>query len=212
MPRATIFGNKGTKWPKFRYPFPMRKHLTALIAGGFAACVALGVAQNAQRPSIVGAKVGDPSFEINAASSDGKTHTVKSLTEKGPVYLLFVKEVCSANGYATPFFQKIFEAYGDKVKFYGVINADKAAHAKWKETYKGTWETLYDPEKKIISGFGVRRSTPVIKIGKDGKVEKVFLGWGQEVLKELSADLAKEAKIAEKPVDLSGAPSGMRYG
>ena len=40
----------------------------------------------------------------------------------------------------------------------------------------------------------------------------MFLGWGQEVLKELSADLAKEAKIAEKPVDLSGAPSGMRYG
>jgi peroxiredoxin len=190
----------------------MRKHLTAFCAVGFFACIAMVFAQTEQRLSVVKAKVGDPSIEINAPASDGKTHTVKSLTEKGPVYLLFVKEQCSANPYATPFFQKIFEAYGDKVNFVGVINAEKAGHANWKKEYKGQWTTLFDPEKKIISGFGVRRSTPVIKIGKDGKVERVFLGWGKEVLMELSADMAKEAKIAEKPIDLSGAPSGARYG
>ena len=184
----------------------------ATVAGGVLACIALACAQGAQRPSMVGAKVGDASVEINHPASDGKTHTVKSLTEKGPVYLLFVKEQCSANPYATPFFQKLYEAYSDKVQFYGVINASKDGHASWKKEYKGAWTTLLDPEKKIISGFGVRRSTPVIKIGKDGKVEKIFLGWGQASLKELAADMAKEAKIAEKPVDLSGAPTGSRYG
>jgi len=190
----------------------MRKTLTASLAGGIFACIAIAFAQSGQRPSLVGAKVGDKSVEISASGSDGKTHTLKSLTEKGPVYLLFVKEQCSANPYATPFFTKIHEAYGDKVNFIGVINSEKEGHANWKKTYKGPWMTLLDPKKEIISGFGVRRSTPVIKIGKDGKVEKVFLGWGQEVLKDLSADMAKEAKIAEKPIDLSGAPSGMRYG
>lgn len=161
---------------------------------------------------MVGAKEGDKSVEFSTAGSDGKTHTVKSLTEKGPVYLLFVKEQCSANPYATPFFMKIHEAYGSKVNFVGVINAGKEGHASWKSQYKGQWTTLLDPGKQIISGFGVKKSTPVIKIGRDGKVEKVFNGWGQESLKSLAADMAKEAKIAEKPIDLTGAPSGSRYG
>jgi thiol-disulfide isomerase/thioredoxin len=184
----------------------------ASCAGGILACIAIACAQGGQRASMVSAKVGDKSFEINTQASDGKTHTLKSLTEKGPVYLLFVKEQCSANPYATPFFQSLYDSYKDKVNFVGVINAGKEGHTSWKSTYKGAWTTLFDPKKEIIYGFGVRRSTPVIKIGKDGKVEKVFNGWGQAALKELSADMAKEAKIAEKAVDLSGAPSGMRYG
>ncbi len=160
---------------------------------------------------MVGAKEGDKSVEFSASASDGKTHTVKSLTEKGPVYLLFVKEQCSANPYATPFFQKIYETYGNKVNFVGVINAGKEGHAGWKSTYKGQWTTMFDPEQKIISGFGVKRSTPVIKIGKDGKVEKVFNGWGRESLTALAADMAKEAK-SDKTLDLTSAPQGSRYG
>ena len=191
----------------------MRKTLTASIAGGVLACLAIASAAHGnQRLSVVGAKEGDKSFEINSPGSDGKTHTMKSLTEKGPVYLLFVKEQCSANPYATPYFVKIHEAYGSKVNFVGVINAGKAGHANWKSQFKGQWNTLLDPDKKIISGFGVKRSTPVIKIGKNGKVEKVFNGWGKEALQLLVADMAKEAKIAEKPIDLSGAPARTQYG
>lgn len=160
---------------------------------------------------MVAAKVGDKSFDISANGSDGKAHTLKSLTEKGPVYLLFVKSQCSANPGATPFFKKIHEAYKDKLNFIGVINTNKEGHQGWKDEFRGEWMTLLDPEKKIISGFGVRRSTPVIKIGKDGKVEKVFNGWGQAALKELAADMAKEAGT-DKNVKLDDAPSGTRYG
>ncbi|MBC8064386.1 MAG: redoxin domain-containing protein [Chlorobia bacterium] len=191
----------------------MRKSLTVYVAAGALACLAIACAsQGSQRSSVVGAKEGDKSFPINTLSSDGKTHTVKSLTEKGPVYLLFVKEQCSANPYATPFFVKIHDAYGKNVNFVGVINAGKQGHASWKSQFKGQWTTLLDPEKKIISGFKVARSTPVIKIGRDGKVEKIFHGWGQKALKQLSVDMAKEAKIAEKPIDLSGAPARTQYG
>jgi thiol-disulfide isomerase/thioredoxin len=182
----------------------------ATFAVGALACLAIACAQT-QRPSIVGAKEGDKSVDINTSGSDGKTHTVKSLTEKGPVYLLFVKSQCSANPFATPFFKRIHEAYKDKVNFVGVINTNKEGHQGWKDEFRGEWMTLLDPNKKIISGFGVKRSTPVIKIGKDGKVEKVFNGWGQDALKALAADIAKEAGT-EKAIKLDDAPSGSRYG
>jgi thiol-disulfide isomerase/thioredoxin len=189
----------------------MNRMKSGLIGAGLAILAFTCFAQS-QRPSIVGAKIGDASYAIDTTASDGKTHSIKSLTEKGPFYLLFVKEQCSANPYATPFFQKIYEAYGDKVTFVGVINADKAGHANWKKEWKGQWTTLLDPEMKIIKGFNVKRSTPVIKIGKDGKVEKIFNGWGQASLKELSADMAKEAKVPEKDLKLDEAPNGTHYG
>lgn len=132
-----------------------------------------------QRPSIVGAKVGDAAFAIDTTASDGKTHSIKSMTEKGPFYLLFVKEQCSANPYATPFFQKIYEAYGDKVTFVGVINADKEGHANWKKEWKGQWTMLLDPE---MNHQGVQRQAVYASYqdrkGRQGRKDLQWLGPG----------------------------------
>ena len=54
-----------------------------------------------------------PKFSLTG--TDGKTYTPESLTENGPAFVYFVKEVCTANPRALPLYNELYKAYGDKM-------------------------------------------------------------------------------------------------
>ena len=111
-----------------------------------------------------------PLFE--AKGSDGNTHSLKAMTAKSPVFMVFWKERCPHNRRAAPIFNALKSAYGEKVNY----------------------------------------SICTFLIGTDGKIAKVFEGYGAEAMKSLNESMAKVAGTSVAEVDLSGAPSRMTWG
>jgi len=156
------------------------------------------------------AGVSAPTFQANA--SDGKSYSLKSLTEKGPAFLYFVKDGCSANPFSVKYFNRLYNAYKGKVRFIAVMNSGKDAYASFVKDYGAPFPGLLDPDEKIIQAYSVHHSQTVVMVGKDGKVAKTFQGYGKDSLSQLNASLAGAAKSAVLKVDLAGAPSGTAYG
>src|SRR4051812_43096743 len=92
---------------------------TASIFWAVAAILTLGAVACAQTDSKP-AKAPD----FNAKGSDGKDYSLKSLTEKGPVFLYFVKKDCGSNPIAVKLFNRVFKAYEGKARLVAVVNAD----------------------------------------------------------------------------------------
>ncbi len=156
-------------------------------------------------------KVGATVPDLSAKGSDGKNHSLKAMAETGPVYLYFVKEVCSANPFAVKHFNAMYDKYGKKIEFFAVINAGQDGHASWKDQFGAQFPALYDPQEKIIAAFGLQNSQWVFKLEK-GKVSKVFAGFGTNALNPLNDDLAKTAGMKKAHLTFEGAPTRLTFG
>jgi peroxiredoxin len=189
--------------------------LKALMAS--LACVAVGcaaVAENLNQGAQVETKkdvVQAPDF--SASASDGKTYTLKSLTEKKPVFLYFVKVDCGSNGRSVALFNSLYKQYGEKANFLAVINTKSAdSYKEWAASYGATVPGVLDPNKEVIKSYIFRASQIVVMVDKDGKIAKTFRGFGKESLTELNASMAEVAGAKVAQVDLSRAPSGIAFG
>ncbi len=157
-------------------------------------------------------KVGVKAPEFSAKASDNKTYSLKDLTADGPVYLYFVKATCGSNPRAVPLFKQLYDAYGAKVKFIAVMDAESDEVAGWRDDYKVKYSVLFDPKLAVIHAYGNEASQSVYMIGKDGKIAAVFPGFGNESLTKLNKSMAETAKLPEAKLDLGRAPAGLAFG
>jgi peroxiredoxin len=184
----------------------MNKSWIAVV--GLAALTAFAVAQRASETQLVG----KPAPSFTAQATDGKTHNLKDLAAKGPVFLVFWKDPCPHNPLAASLINEIVKSYGNRIQFLGVVNGTVESSKKFKDQFKKPYELLADADKKIIGDYAMRRSIAFVEVGKDGNVQQTFGGYGAESLGELNKALAKAAGVAEAKVDLSQAPARTVYG
>lgn len=151
-------------------------------------------------------KVGTAAPNFKAMGSDGKSHTLASLTEKGPVFLYFIQATCPINAEAVKYFNRIAEAYKGKVSFVGVIDGEKEEYDTWQSKFKAPYTVLLDPDMKIIKSYGALRSPWGILVDKDKKIAKVWTGYSKGQIDEMSASIAGAGKVAKVKIDTSGAP------
>jgi peroxiredoxin len=172
--------------------------------GLVASVMALGQAQSAPRLTTA------PAF--SAMGSDGKTHTLSSLTAKGDVFLYFIKEDCPINDQALKYFNQLGAAYKDKATIVGVFNGNEAKFKRWQAKSKLPIMSLYDPDLKIVKSYKADASPWMIHVAKDGKVAKIWPGYSVAFLNEMNASMAGAAKVPAAKLDLAGAPNNTRYG
>ncbi|MCW5943176.1 MAG: redoxin domain-containing protein [Fimbriimonadaceae bacterium] len=158
------------------------------------------------------AKPGDKAPAFSAMGSDGKSHTLASLTKEGPAVLYFIKEDCPVNAEAVKYYNRMASAYKGKARLIGVINVDKVGYAGWAKRFKPTYPVLFDPSLKTIHGFKAKASPWAVEVGKDGKIAKVWPGYSANTLAQINARLAKAAGTTVAKVDLGGAPGGNTFG
>jgi peroxiredoxin len=151
-----------------------------------------------------------PVFELTG--SDGETYALDTLREDAPVFVTFWKESCPSNVNAVPLFESITGSYSDKVTMLGVVSGPQERLGRWLERYSGSFTVLPDPDKALIGAYGLRRSIVTFQIGTDGKIAKIYPGYGREALTALNNDLAAVAGVAPAEVDLSSAPDRTAYG
>src|SRR5687768_5854338 len=173
------------------------------------ACAPYEEAQDQGNGPAAAASASAPAFE--ALANDGKTYSLKGLTEKGPVFILFLKHHCSADPFASPLYNQVINAYGNKANFVAVINAGKNEADEHAKTYSLKFPVILDPEKKIIKAYGVKRSQQVIMVDTKGNMSPMG-GFGRDALSKLNASVAESLKVPVANVDLSNAPARTAFG
>lgn len=152
-------------------------------------------------------KVGDKAPDFSAKGTDGKTHSLKSLMEKGPVVLYFIKIGCPVNHRAAPHFEKIADAYKGKATMIGVINGNDAEAKKWLADYKSDLTLVTDGDLKIIRSYGAEYSPWAVAV-ENGKIAAILEGGSPKELAEVNVRMAKAAKIEPAKLSYPGAPAG----
>lgn len=179
------------------------------IAGviGIGVLGAVAVAQQGET-ALVGKKA--PAFE--ASTTAGKKVSLESLTQDGPVFLLFWKERCPHNPRASKLFNAMHKAYGEKSKLVGVVNAGGDRATSWQKEFGVEYPFIGDGEQAILKAFGLNKSIVTVMVGKDGTVAKTFPGYGANELAELNKAMAEAAGVAPIELDLGTAPKRLTYG
>lgn len=153
-------------------------------------------------------KVGSTAPAFEASGTDGNTHTLKSLSKEGPIFLYFIKEGCPVNHRAAPFVTKLYGEYEGKAKVVGVYNGSVEAAKSWAKRYGAKYLILADPKLTIIRGYGVPYSPFMIAVGKDEKVTKVLQGLSPKELQAANMLMAAACNTKLAAVSFEGAPSG----
>lgn len=175
------------------------------VIGATAICAGVVAAQ-------YGLKEGVKAPDFSVKGVDDKAYSLKTLTEKKPLFLYFVKENCGANPVAVPLFKSLFKQYGDKANVVMVMNADTDAIKSWTKDHDLKITALPDSTKQIIKAYEMKVSQTVVQIDKDGKVVKVFRGFGKDSLEPLNAAMAAAFDTKPAQMSLSDVPAGPAYG
>lgn len=144
---------------------------------------------------------------VLADATDGKTYDLAELSRNGPVVLAFIKEGCPCSVDAQIYFNRLFEAYGARVPFFGVIDAPVNRAGKWGRVNKAAFPILCDVDLAIIHDYKAESSAYLAIVSRGGTIEKLWPGYSVAMLEEASARLAKLAETDVQPIDTTGAPS-----
>ncbi len=154
-------------------------------------------------------EVGKDAPAFAGTASDGKEYSLKSLTAEGPAFVVFWKQRCPHNKRASALFNALHKAHGSNLV--GFVNAAPEGAKAWVDQFSLSYPLLSDTDKKVIGSYAVKFSICTVQIGKDGKIEKVFPGYGKESMEALHAAMGTvSGKKVE--VDLSSAPGGLTWG
>ena len=138
--------------------------------------------------------------------ADGQAYSLKEMTARGPVFVIFWKDPCPHNPRAMPFINALTEAYGGKVQVLSVVRSSAEGARAWHEQFKPQHPLIADPGGALIEAYDMVYSIVPLQIGTDGKITAVFDGYGQTELTRLNQAMAQSAGVPVAEVDLARAP------
>lgn len=156
--------------------------------------------------------VGETAPPIQGKGTDGKEYDSATITKEKPLFVVFWKERCPHNKKASELFNAIHKAYAGKVPFVGIVNANAEGAKSWVEQFGLNYALLPDASKEVIGAYKVKYSICTFEIGTNGKVVRVFEGYGADAMKQLNEAMAKAAGASVADIDLSGAPGRRTWG
>lgn len=155
---------------------------------------------------------GNQAPDFIAPASDGKMYRLSEITKDGPAVLIFIKEGCPCSRSADGFHQRVHAAGRGWVPFYGVINGDVKTAERWVELTGSIFPILADPELKIIKSYEAESSAYVAFVGQGGRIEKLWAGYSEQMLRELADRMARWVKPGMEPFETTDAPADLYAG
>ena len=201
----------------------MRLSDLSLIAAGVLSAAGLGLLL-AARPNVLAepeprhpitdemlheaaARANSTGPTIDAVDTEGDKVNLTKLTEGGPAFLIFIMDSCPCSMEAQPFFQRLYDGFGQKVPFVGVTDGTLVQGKEWKAHFQMTFPLISDPKKDLMQAFGAKHSAYTALVGKGGRVVKLWPGYDQAMLGEMKAAIAREAGVPDPKVSTSDAPT-----
>jgi peroxiredoxin len=160
-------------------PMKMKKSAVALVA---VLIFALPLAAWAQFP-----KVGDPIVPFTLDTDEGQKLDSATLVGKGPLVLSFVNTTCSSCNDEMQDMKKFIDKNPGKVQYFPII-VDARPNLTVKPFKQGTGYTftfLLDPGYMYGRKYGATYSPFTVVTDKDGKIVKMFNGYGEAEAEDL---------------------------
>jgi peroxiredoxin len=141
-----------------------------------------------------------PAFSLKAL--DGKTYSLNSLLEKGPVVVAFFKISCPVCQFTFPFLQRLAERYaGDGVTFLGISQDNAKSTKEFNQEFGVKFPVLLDEENYPVSNaYGLTSVPTIFLIAPSGKVNVSCMGFSKSDLEEIANSLAERRKLPPAPV------------
>ncbi len=151
-----------------------------------------------------------PDFQLT--DTEGKTHTLASLTKDKPLLIFFVEKECPCCLGAKHFVDRLAMAYRGQLNTVGIINAEGAVARAWVKATQPKFTLLQDPKMTAIQAYKAERGVYTTLIAPGGQIDKAWPGYSQEMLNDASARIAKIAGVPAKKIESAAAPEEMTSG
>lgn len=152
---------------------------------------------------------------IRGIDREGRPYEVDPAKGDLPTVVIAIKDGCPCSLESQPFFNLLGEAYGQSVRFVGLIDKDRVTAANYMDDFRVPFTVLYDPKARTARAYDMPRSVYVSVIDPAGKVVRAYPGYSRDMLADLNRLLAKVTGRPEAKLDLAMAPvkptSGCEY-
>ena len=134
-------------------------------------------------------------FEI--ATLEGGRFKLGEALRGGPVVVAFFKITCPTCQYSFPFFDRIYRAYGGKVRWFGISQDEERYTRDFMREFSMSFPVLLDdPDKYPVSNlFDLANVPTVFVVGQDRRIQYMGIGWDKREVEGLNERLAKLAGL-----------------
>ena len=141
-----------------------------------------------------------PDFSLTGL--DGKSYTLSSLTEQGPVVLVFFKISCPVCQFTLPFLERLYQRYGGEgVSFLAVGQDDAKSTSQFLTRYGIGFSTLLDEDHYPVSNaYGLTNVPTLFVIESGNNVRLVGMGFDKKDLEKIAELLAEHQHIPAAPI------------
>lgn len=146
-----------------------------------------------------------PTFKLT--DTEGASQDLAKVTANGPAVLVFIKDDCPCSIEAQPLFQRMYDAFGQKVPFIGITDGDLAHGKEWKAHFQQTFPMIADPKADLMKRFGAKHSAYTALIARGGRIVRLWPGYNQQMLGEITSAIAKEAGVGSPTLSVVDAPT-----
>ncbi|MDX2066244.1 MAG: redoxin domain-containing protein [Fimbriimonadaceae bacterium] len=153
-----------------------------------------------------------PAPKFSRTDHRGRPVTIGDPQAARPQLVLFIKFGCPCSIDVEPIYHKLYDRYGDKVDFVGVIDKPVESARQWQDDLLTPFSIVPDPEKKIARAFRVGRSAYAALIREDGRIVRLWPGYSRGILAEVNELIASEIGLDAKPFDVAYAPEAETAG
>jgi peroxiredoxin len=147
-----------------------------------------------------------------AEATDWATYSLDKVARESPMVLVFIKDYCPCSEAAKPFYNRLHEAYGDRVHFFGVFDGTRERARNWASRHRPHFPLLADPEREIIRAYRAENSAYLVIVATGGRTAKYWPGYSSGMLKETGERLARLCAMPGKSLDFSEAPDELSTG
>ena len=143
-------------------------------------------------------KTGARAPQFTLPATDGKTFSLQEALARGPVVLAFFKKSCPVCQYAFPFYQRLFQAYGNRgVTLAGVSQNPKKDTETFAAQFGVQFPMLLDDTSTypVSNAYGLTNVPTLFWIDSDGTIAISSVGWSRKDFELVSEKMAAAGKI-----------------
>jgi|ERR1051326_2563794 peroxiredoxin len=133
---------------------------------------------------MLAAGVAAPQFELR--DTEGNPHSLKSLTQDGPVLLALFKISCPVCQLTLPYLERIAKG---RLRVIAISQDDARATAKFREKFGITLPTLLDSEETgypVSNAFKITHVPSLFLVEAGGVIERAGTGFRKSELEEFA--------------------------
>jgi peroxiredoxin len=143
-------------------------------------------------------KIGAKAPLFTLAATDGSKFSLEEALGRGPAVLAFYKKSCPVCQYAFPFYERLFQAYGNQgVTLVGVSQNPKKETEAFAKSFGVTFPILLDDADTypVSNAYGLTNVPTVFWIGSNGKIEISSVGWSRKDYEAIGTRMAELRKV-----------------